>query len=158
MSQITAEMIERGRGANSRPSTERRRLATKVREAREKLTTGGAGHGAFEGELLRIYAENRISSALWAVLIALAIAAVSTFWAPVQFVGIWTATVWVAVGGAFLAAKLFLRQAEITSVRAWRTKIILIEAALGLAWASIVVLVLMFGKGEARGFLLASTG
>ena len=75
MSQITAEMIERGRGANSRPSTERRRLAYKVREAREKLTTGGAGHGAFEGELLRIYAENRISSALWAVLIALAIAA-----------------------------------------------------------------------------------
>ena len=67
MSQITAEMIERGRGANSRNSSERRRLAYKVREAREKLTTGGAGHGAFEGELLRIYAENRISSAPWAL-------------------------------------------------------------------------------------------
>ncbi len=126
-----------------------------MREAREKLTTGGAGHGAFEGELLRIYAENRISSAPWALLIALAVGGVSTFWAPVQFVGIWTATVWVAVGGAFLASKLFLRQAEITSVRAWRAKIISIEAALGLAWASIVVLLLMFGKGEARIFLLA---
>ncbi|HMN73730.1 MAG TPA: ATP-binding protein [Rhodoblastus sp.] len=155
MSQITAEMIERGRGANSRNSTERRRLAYKVREAREKLTTGGAGHGAFEGELLRIYAENRISSAPWALLIALAIGGVSMFWAPVQFVALWTATVWMAVGGAFLASRLFLRQAEITSVRAWRTKIILIEAALGLAWASIVLLLLMFGKGEARVFLLA---
>ncbi|MCB1526024.1 MAG: sensor histidine kinase, partial [Rhodoblastus sp.] len=43
----------------------------------------------------------------------------------------------------------------ITSVPAWRTKIIVIEALLGLAWASIVVLLIMFGKGEARGFLLA---
>ena len=155
MSQVTAEMIERGRGANSRNSTERRRLAYKVREAREKLTTGGAGHGAFEGELLRIYAENRISSAPWALLIALAVGAVSTFWAPVRFVGIWTASVCAVIALAFIAAKLFLRQAEITSVPAWRAKIILIEGALGLAWASIVVLLIMFGKGEARGFLLA---
>ncbi|MFT4096195.1 MAG: ATP-binding protein [Rhodoblastus sp.] len=155
MSQITAEMIERGRGANSNNSTERRRLAYKVREAREKLTTGGAGHGAFEGELLRIYAESRISSAPWALLIALAIGSVSMFWAPVQFVAVWTATVWLAVGGAFIASRLFLRQAEITSVPAWRTKIILIEGVLGLAWASIVLLLLMFGMGEARIFLLA---
>ncbi|MFV0279194.1 MAG: sensor histidine kinase [Rhodoblastus sp.] len=155
MSQITAEMIERGRGANSRASTERRRRAYQVREAREKLTTGGAGHGAFEGELLRIYAENRIKSAPWAFLVALAIGGASTLWAPIGYVGLWTALVWAAIGGAFFAARLFLRQAEITSVRDWRTKIIAIETGLALAWASVVILLLVFGKGEPRVFLLA---
>ncbi len=155
MSQVTAEMIERGRGANPRTINERRRLAYKVREAREKLTTGGAGHSAFEGELLRIFAESRISSAPWALLIAFAIAGVSTFWAPVQFVAIWLACAWLAVIGTFVAAKLFLRQAEITSVPAWRTKFIILEATLGLAWAAIALMLMMFAKVETRSFLLA---
>src|SRR3974390_2480977 len=108
MSQITAEMIERGRGADRRQLSERRRLAHKVREAREKLTSGGAGHGAFEGDLLRIFAESRVSSAPWALLIAFAIAGVSTLWAPPEFVAIWVGCVSVSIGATFAIGKLFL--------------------------------------------------
>ncbi len=52
MTEGTAEMSERGRGADPKVATERRRLAAKVREAREKLTSAGTGHRAFDGELL----------------------------------------------------------------------------------------------------------
>lgn len=48
MTEVTAEMIERGRGTDPRVATERRRLAAKVREAREKLTSSGSGHRAFD--------------------------------------------------------------------------------------------------------------
>jgi len=34
MTEVTAEMIERGRGADPKVAAERRRLAVKVREAR----------------------------------------------------------------------------------------------------------------------------
>jgi two-component system, cell cycle sensor histidine kinase PleC len=155
MSQITAEMIERGRGADPKMLNERRRLAHKVREAREKLTTGGAGHGAFELELLRVFAESRISSAPWALLIAMAIALVSVLWAPPEFVAIWIGCVSISIGATFAIGKLFLRRAEIGSVPGWRTKFILIELMLGLSWASVALVLITVAKAEARTFLLA---
>ena len=155
MSEITAEMIERGRGADRRPSSERRRLAYKVQEAREKLTSGGAGHGAFEGELLRIFAESRMNSAPWALLIAIAIAGVSTLWAPTEFVAIWVGCVSVSIAATFVAARLFLKRTEVGSVPAWRTKFIVIELMLGLSWAAIALVLISVAKVEARTFLLA---
>ena len=62
MTEVTAEMIERGRGTDPKVATERRRLAAKVREAREKLTSVGSGHRAFDVELLQLYARARSGS------------------------------------------------------------------------------------------------
>ena len=56
MSEVTAEMIERGRGPDVAVLARRRKTASKVREVRERLTSSGTGHRAFDIELLRIYA------------------------------------------------------------------------------------------------------
>src|SRR5271157_2423472 len=49
MSEVTAEMIARGRFNDAR-SPERRRLSDRVREARERLTSAGAGNIVFDLE------------------------------------------------------------------------------------------------------------
>ena len=155
MSEITAEMIERGRGLDRKAMGERRRLAHKVREAREKLTSGGEGHGVLENALLRVFAESRISSAPWALLIAFAIAGVSTLWAPTEFVAIWVACVSISIAATFAAAKLYLRSSDFGATRAWRTKFILVELMLGISWAAIALVLITVAKTEARTFLLA---
>ena len=65
MTEVTAEMIERGRGADPMVAANRRRRAREVRDAREKLTSSSSGHRAFDLELLRLYARRRKASAAW---------------------------------------------------------------------------------------------
>ena len=155
MSEITAEMIERGRGADRRSVAERRRLAQRVQNAREKLTSGGEGHGAFERDLLHLFAESRAASAPWALLIAFAIAGVSTLWAPMDIVAIWAGAVSIAIVVTYVVARLFLRATEIKSIPAWRTKFVAAELLLALAWSAIALLLISVAKSEARTFLLA---
>ncbi len=78
MTEVTAEMIERGRGADPKVAAERRRLAVKVREAREKLTSTETGHRAFDLQLLQLFAEGRKSSGLVMSAFILAVAAITT--------------------------------------------------------------------------------
>jgi two-component system cell cycle sensor histidine kinase PleC len=155
MSQVTAEMIERGRGVDRKVLNERRRLNQKVQVAREKLTSGGEGHGVFERDLLRLFAESRAASAPWALLISIAIAAVSTLWAPLNLVIFWGVGVAAAIVVTFLLARFFLRKTEIKSVPAWRTRFVAAELLLGLAWAAVALLLISVAKSEARTFLLA---
>ncbi len=82
MSEVTAEMIARGRFTDAR-SLERRRLADRVREAREQADVGsGAGKLVFDLELLRLYAEGRKAAIVPQVLLCFAIAAMTTLWLP----------------------------------------------------------------------------
>jgi two-component system cell cycle sensor histidine kinase PleC len=55
MSEVTAEMIERGRGLDPQTATQKRRLGARVRQARERLTTSDTGHRGTDLELLRAY-------------------------------------------------------------------------------------------------------
>jgi two-component system, cell cycle sensor histidine kinase PleC len=64
MTEVTAEMIERGRGVDPKIVAERRRLAARVREAREKLTSAGSGYRTFDVELLHLFARGRRGSIL----------------------------------------------------------------------------------------------
>lgn len=84
MTEVTAEMIERGRGADPKVAAERRRLAIKIREAREKLTSTETGHRAFDVQLLQLFAEGRKSSGLVMLAFTLAIATTTTAWIPAR--------------------------------------------------------------------------
>lgn len=60
MSEVTADMIERGRGVtDSAQVQQRRKLASRVRMAREVLTSIGSGQRRFDVELLRLFARNQ---------------------------------------------------------------------------------------------------
>jgi two-component system cell cycle sensor histidine kinase PleC len=134
MSEVTAEMIARGRFKD--PSAqERRRRANSVRETRERLTSSGTGNVAFDLELLRLYAEGRKAALPPQLLLCAAIAAMTLLWRPPFVVGLWFAFQLSAVFMAHLLAirLLALERAKIRP-REWQARILCAEAANGLGW------------------------
>ena len=93
MSEVTAEMIERGRGADADALASRRRVASKVRETREKLTSTGTGHLAYDHELLRLFANNHRTAAPGVIMMALTIAGLSCLWVAPYSAMIWLALI-----------------------------------------------------------------
>jgi two-component system, cell cycle sensor histidine kinase PleC len=157
MSEITAEMIARGRSKEAR-SPERRRLSDRVRETREQLMSAGAGNVVFDLELLRLYAEGR-KAAFWPqVILCLAVAAMAMVWAPPAFVALWLLQALSAVGVAGGAALRFLYliarapvahpsrrfaaggDRKAISVKSWQARFVFAEGYNGMIWASFAVL------------------
>ncbi len=139
MREVTAEMIERGRGGDPRLATERRRLAIKVREAREKLTSSGSGHRTFDVELLRLYAERRQRAAPGLAALCAAAAVVALRWAPPQTVAVWagSAALGLAVG-VVLATSLLRKAWADINVRRWGRLFVAAETMQGIVWALVV--------------------
>ncbi len=136
MTEVTAEMIERGRGGDPRLVLERRRLAMKVREAREKLTSSGSGHRTFDVELLRLYAERRKGSALGLAALGLAVAMVALQWAPPRTIAVWLALNAAAQAIGYVLANLLLRKAwAAINVRHWGRLFMAAEAVQGIVWS-----------------------
>ncbi len=137
MSEVTAEMIARGRFSDPR-SQERRRQANRLREARERLTSSGAGSIAFDLELLRLYAEGRKAAIVPQVLLCFAIAAMTTLWLPPTLVALWLFVLLSAVGMAWLLAIRFLGQDRAATIKArnWQARFVFAEAMNGLSWAA----------------------
>ena len=140
MSEVTAEMIARGRYADGR-SPERRRMANRVREARERLTSSGAGNIVFDMELLRLYAEGRKEAILPQVLLSVAVAAMTTLWMPLTLVGVWLGGVLSALAFNWSLANRYLHQDKAAQkARNWQARFLFAEAANGLAWSSFALL------------------
>src|SRR5437660_8093980 len=97
MSEVTAEMIARGRGADPESAAQRRRLAFRVREVREKLTSSGTGHRAFDVELLHLFAVARRNAAAPTLGLGAVVALISSIWIPPGDVVVWTAVVFAAL-------------------------------------------------------------
>src|SRR5437773_7119157 len=70
------------------PVSNRRIAAQRVREARDRLTSTSGTRPAFDRELLRQYAQNRLSGALGVILLAGAIGFISTFWSSITWAGL----------------------------------------------------------------------
>ena len=154
MSEVTAEMIERGRRADPVVSAKRRRIAHDVRETRERLTSSGSGHRAFDVELLKIYAESRKSATFAQIVLALTIASMASLWVPIDLIGLWL----LAVGGCFglnlLVCRQFLKAPNETNVRLWNRRFMLAEAVQAVAWGCLVVLMYRVEDPNARSFVL----
>ncbi len=142
MTEVTAEMIERGRGVDPKTAAERRRLYAKVREAREKLTSAGSGHRTFDVELLQLFARGRQSSTFGLALFALVAAAIATAWVPLESLLIWLgvelATLLISHA---LAAKFSSLEPASVNVGRWRSNFIIAEVIQGIVWAQLVGLV-----------------
>ena len=155
MNEVTAEMIEQGRGGDPRLAAERRRLAIKVREAREKLTSSGSGHRTFDLELLRLYAERRKAASTGLVCLGVAMAIVVWQWISLDLIAIWVLLNTAATVVAYVLSTLFLGKAEpdVNVVR-WEHLFVAAEIVQGLAWALIVALALQFQVPNAVTFVL----
>ena len=157
MTEVTAEMIERGRGADPRIAADRRRRARDVRDAREKLTSASSGHRAFDLELLRLYAERRQAAAPWLALLGAVLVMVLLAWhrtpAPLVWVAVNTAAI---LTGSALAGR-FLRRVGVTvGVLRWERIFTVVETLQGCLWAIVVVFARASSDPRLATFLLVA--
>src|SRR6195256_5973393 len=75
-------------------SAKRRRAAAQhVREARDRLTSTTGTRPAFDYELLRQYAQNRLSASLVILLLVGSIGFLSGLWTSAFMASVWTASI-----------------------------------------------------------------
>ncbi len=155
MTEVTAEMIERGRGIDPKTAVERRRLAARVREAREKLTSAGSGHRAFDVELLQLFAQGKQNATFSFMVLAIVAATVAAAWAPQQTLFVWIGIqlITLFVAHALAARFLSLDLASIDVTR-WRSQFVIAEVIQGIVWAQIVGFVSEATDPNAKTFVL----
>src|SRR4051794_8874160 len=135
MGELTAQMIQRGRGPPSGDVAHRRKIVQDVRAAREKLTSSIGLERAFDYELVRLFAQYRVGASipLFALLAAMACAA--TIWTPLRDGAVGFLAVLFAMAITLALSQRFLRQdPDEVSLTAWRRRFVLAEALPGASW------------------------
>lgn len=123
--------------------SQRRRLSSRVREAREKLTSTGSGSRTFDIELMREFAESRVSSIPLMLAIAIVISGGAALWAPHERVLGWLGFVIVQL---LFASRFYQRMlTEIAGEfdpKLWHKRTVVLEAIQGVSWALMVLLLI----------------
>jgi two-component system cell cycle sensor histidine kinase PleC len=119
----------------------KRRLAAQyVREARDRLTSSSGTRPAFDYELLRQYAQNRISASLIILLLVVTVGFMSSIWTGALAAGIWIAAVLVIHAVMIAKCRQFLeRPMHEISASAWRLRFVMLDLFYGLAWMFILI-------------------
>jgi two-component system, cell cycle sensor histidine kinase PleC len=119
----------------------KRRLAAQyVREARDRLTSSSGTRPAFDYELLRRYAQNRLSASLVILLLVATVDFMSGIWSGALAAGAWTAAVLVIHVVMIAKCRQFLeRQMSEISARAWRLRFVVLDLFYGLAWMLLLI-------------------
>jgi two-component system, cell cycle sensor histidine kinase PleC len=106
-----------------------------VREARDRLTSSTGTRPAFDYELLRQFAQNRLSASLAIVLLASLVGALSGLCAGALTASIWTCAVLMIHTMMISTCRSFLGESlGSTKLRAWRVRFIVLDLVFGLAW------------------------
>src|SRR5215213_10265073 len=121
---------------SEKPLAKRRRLAAqRVREARERLTSTTGTRVAFDYELLRQFAENRLSASLVVLLLIGTVGFLSSVWIGAVMAGSWTAAVLVIHAVIITKCRQFLSEPSTTQdLKRWRLRFIMLDLFYGLAW------------------------
>ncbi|MFZ5690710.1 MAG: sensor histidine kinase [Pseudomonadota bacterium] len=122
--------------AREEAAAKRRRAATqRVRDARDRLTSTSGTSPAFDYELLRMFAQNRLSASLVVLLLVATVGFLSSLWTGAAAAGIWTAGVLLIHAVMITKCRRFLATPPFeVNVRAWRLRFIMLDLFFGLAW------------------------
>jgi two-component system cell cycle sensor histidine kinase PleC len=128
-------------GSPDASSAKRRRAAAQhVREARDRLTSTTGTRPAFDNELLRLFAQNRLSASLVILLLVGAVGFLSSLWVGAITAGTWTSAVLVIHAIIITKCRQFLAEpAGAVNSRAWRLRFIVLDLFFGLAWMFILI-------------------
>lgn len=125
------------------PDTKKRRAAhQRVREARDRLTSTTGTRPAFDVELLRQYAQNRLSASVSVLILIGTVGLLSTVWTGAIPAAVWTAAILIIHVVITTTCRRLLRESEAqirTTIRQWRFRFILLDLCLGLAWMFVLV-------------------
>src|SRR5882757_11262124 len=117
------------------PVNTRRAAAQRVREARDRLTSTSGTRPAFDRELLRQYAQTRVSASYVVMLLVVATGLLFGFWMqPVAAAG-WTGGMLCIHAVIIRSCGRFLSEPPVlTATRKWRRRFVLLDLLYGLCW------------------------
>jgi two-component system cell cycle sensor histidine kinase PleC len=118
----------------------RRATAQQVRHARDRLTSTTGTRPAFDYELLRQFAQNRLSASLVILLLVGSVGGLSSIWIGALTAGTWTSAVLVIHAVIITKCRQFLLlpQKDINA-RAWRLRFVVLDLCFGLSWMFILI-------------------
>jgi two-component system cell cycle sensor histidine kinase PleC len=122
------------------PVNSRRVAAQRVREARDRLTSTSGTRPAFDRELLRQYAQTRISASYVVMLLVVATGILFGVWMQPISAAFWTFGV-LCIHAAIIrtCARFLGEQASLAATRKWRTRFVLLDLIYGLCWMSVLI-------------------
>ena len=122
------------------PVNTRRAAAQRVREARDRLTSTSGTRPAFDRELLRQYAQTRISASYVVMLLVVATGILFGFWMQPISAAAWTLGMLCIHAVIMRSCSRFLEEpASLTATRKWRTRFVLLDLLYGLCWTAILI-------------------
>ena len=111
-----------------------------MREARDRLTSTTGTRPAFDYELLRLFAQNRLSASLVILLLVGTVGFLSSLWTGAVTAGTWTSAVLVIHAVIITKCRQFLAEPPASvNIRAWRLRFIMLDLFFGLAWMFILI-------------------
>ncbi|MFL6798360.1 MAG: sensor histidine kinase [Xanthobacteraceae bacterium] len=137
---VSADQQESGSGP-AKPSMSRRRAASqRLREARDRLTSTTGTRPAFDYELLRLFAQNRLSASLVILLLVGTVGLLSSLWTGPVRAGIWTSAVLMIHAVIITTCRQFLATAaKSINIRSARMRFILLDFFFGLGWMFVLI-------------------
>jgi two-component system cell cycle sensor histidine kinase PleC len=122
------------------PASNRRAAAQRVREARDRLTSSSGTRPAFDRELLRQYAQTRMSASLVVMLLVVATGLLFGVWMQPLSASAWTVGMLCIHFAIMRACVRFLaEQPTLAAIRKWRTRFVLLDLFYGFGWMAILV-------------------
>src|SRR5262249_5738073 len=118
----------------------RRATAQRVRDARDRLISTTGTRPAFDYELLRQFAQNRLSASLVILLLVGSVGFLSSIWTGAITAAVWTCAVLVIHAIIVTKCRAFLSEPQHSvNTRAWRLRFIMLDLVFGLSWMFILV-------------------
>src|SRR3954462_6629982 len=122
-------------GAPEGSFSRRRAAAQRVREARDRLTSTTGTRPAFDYELLRLFAHNRLSASLVTLLLVGTVGFLSSLWIGPVMGGTRHVAVLVIHGIFITKCRQFLTEPTgLIDIRRWRLRFVVLDLCFGLAW------------------------
>ena len=137
---IAREQPDSASPSDASSARRRRTTAQHVREARDRLTSTTGTRPAFDYELLRQFAQNRLSASLVIVLLVGSVGLLSSIWTGAVTAAAWTGAVLVIHAVMITGCRRFLAEPQGgIDIRAWRLRFVVLDLFFGLSWMFILV-------------------
>ncbi|HVV40878.1 MAG TPA: HAMP domain-containing sensor histidine kinase [Nitrobacter sp.] len=134
------EVVELPVASPVEPSPRNRRVAAqRVREARDRLTSTSGTRPAFDHELLRQYAQARLSASFVVMLLIVTTGVLFGLWVRPIPAAIWTCGLLGVHAVIVRACRTFLREQPVPGFsRRWRIRFVLLDLLYGLCWTTVL--------------------
>src|SRR3954447_3608631 len=153
MTAMTSKELGISTPAQKAAAAQRRDATKRVRWVRDRLTST-SGTPAFDYELLRQFAQNRLSASLALWLLIATVGVLSGLWTGLLLAGSSTLTV-VGIHTIITShCRKFINEASgRVDITRWRMRFVILDLCFGLAWMSNVIAVVRVDEG-ASTFIL----